>query len=148
MLGHRGVIISRNDDGIVEFRLDEPDTRLVLRGTWLDPPNGILDGSAFAHHQGCPPMEYRAKGVVDYSGALVVFGYEPEINAACEQVGSKFELLRFTKTPVQEREKKKEKKTTKPKPEAKPQPKPKPKPRPQSQPQPAPRYDWRDQWRW
>jgi hypothetical protein len=137
----RSVVVTRGVDATVEIRYDERGTALILRGVWEDPPNGLLEGTAYMHRQGCEPMGYRAKGVVDSTGALLVFGYQPEINAACEQTGSIFGTLRFTVPMRQELPKK-----AKPKPEAKPKPKPKPKPRPAPQPQPY-QQQWQP-WQW
>lgn len=135
----RPVLVTRSADSEVQIVYDQPDMPLILRGTWLDPPTGVLDGMAYVHREGCASMEYRVKGVVDRTGALMVFGYEPQFATECAQSGSSFKVMRFTPPRIEAPKAKKEK----PKP---PPPRPR-RPRPQYQP-PAPAPSPYQYWQW
>jgi hypothetical protein len=106
---------------------------MLVKGQWEDK---ILVGEAWAFSPECKSVSYPILGVVDYGGALVVFGPVPRSCQGGDSSWGKQALMRFeapvpsTAAPRVERKAK-----AKPKPEPERKPKPRPAPRPQRQPQ-------------
>lgn len=104
---------------------------MLVRGTWEDK---VLVGEAWAFSPECKSISYPVLGVVDYSGALVVFGPVPRSCKAGDSSWGKQALMRF-EAPASPRAERR----AKPRPERK---KPRPAPRPQRQPQYYPQQQW------
>ncbi len=104
---------------------------VLVKGQWEDK---TFVGEAWAFSPECKSISYPVLGVVDHSGALVVFGPVPRSCTAGDSSWGKQALMRF-EVPAPAAAPRVERRA-KPKPEPKPKvAKSRPAPRPQPQPQ-------------
>jgi len=134
------------------------DGQILVEGTWTRREPGILVGNAYAFKQGCPPIRYDVRGIVDYNGALVVIGPTPILKFESCDVASlvwsddavmQFAPLAPDRKLIERKKPHAFQEEEKPKPK---KPKPKPKPRQIERPaQPAyqqPYYPYQRPWGW
>lgn len=142
--GAEGLEIAYGTDIPSELReLGVTAGTMLVKGQWEDK---TFVGEAWAFSSECKSISYPVLGVVDHSGALVVFGPVPRSCKAGDSSWGKQALMRF-EVPVPAAAPRAERKA-KPRPEPKPKPRPAPRPQrqqPQYYPQQWPSYPqwWR-----
>jgi hypothetical protein len=118
---------------------------LLARGRWR---GETLEGDAFVFGQGCSPIAYPIRGVIESGGALVIIGPVPSETKDCQITALDWNdeaVMRFKPVGREKLSRPKPKPEAKSKPAAKPKPKPKPKPRPVPQQPQWQQWPW--QWR-